>query len=62
MNLINRTSVRKYLLQRCRDTRYWNPTQVSEKVLDMVEAKTRLMLQKAVEQHPTIGKTFKDIL
>lgn len=62
-NLINKSAVREYLLDRCHTTRLgWDCRQVSSKAIDELEGIFRHMLNKAVHAHPTIGKTFKEVM
>lgn len=58
MGLINRKQTKKYILQRVEQTRFWDCTQVSERVLDKIEAETRNLIDYLVQTHPTRGKRF----
>ena len=63
MSLINRKEVRKRILERAKDTRKgWECKQVSKSALDTIEAKLSNMIDRAIYSHPSIGKTFKEII
>lgn len=61
-SLINRSAVKKYILKELAEKRpYLNFTRVSESALFLLEAKIQDMLDRAVWQHRSNGKTFTDI-
>ncbi len=58
-NLINKKHTRDYILQRFETTRpHTKIKRVSKQALDDVEAKLRLILNRAVHSYPSVGKTF----
>jgi hypothetical protein len=62
-NLINRSACKKLALRWGRDHRLgWQPTRVSKQFLDDLESKVRLIVQKAVDRHRSVGKAITDIL
>ena len=63
IKLINRTKTREYILKKAQSTRLgWDVRRVSEKALDELEVKFQLMINKCIHAHPTVGKTFKEVL
>ena len=59
-NLINRSAVKKFVLEHAKITRSgWECKRVSKEYLDNLEARVRLLIEKDVHQHPTLGKTFR---
>ena len=63
MSLLNKQNVRKRILERIKLTRPgWECTQVSPKAISFLELKFDAMIARAVHAHPTVGKTFKEIL
>ena len=61
--LLNHTAVRRYILKMAKDHRPgWNCTQVSGEALMDIELKVRGILERAVHQHPSRGKTFRGML
>ena len=62
-SLINRAHLHKYILCRAAEMRKgWNCKRVSKQTIDDLETKFRLMVDKSIHGHPTIGQTFKFIL
>lgn len=62
-NLINRKQVKTYIMQKTKDTRTgWDCRQVSKSVLDVLNYKLQHIIDNAVHSHPTLGKTFKEII
>ena len=60
MGLINRKAVKQFVLDAAKANRpYWDCKRVSAEYLDSVEARFRLLIEKDVHQHPTLGKTFR---
>ena len=63
LNLINRKQVKQYILQRAKDTRLgWDCRQVSKTAIDEINFKVKRIIDNAVHSHPTLGKTFKEII
>ena len=61
-HLLNRKETRKYILQRVEAERTgWNCTRVSQQALDNLEYRLMRIIKNAVNAHPTIGRTFKEI-
>lgn len=61
--LINQKKVKEYILTRAKTHRSgWDCSQVSKQVLLKIDGKLRKMLDRAVQQHPSRGRTFRDIL
>lgn len=61
--LINKKHVRDHILatiQRIRPG--WGADRVSAQALDDINAKVRLMINGQVRQHPSVGKTFSQVL
>lgn len=62
-SLINRKRTKQYILERVKTARPgWECTQVSKQALDEIEAHMRTMINKMIHQHPSIGKTFKEVM
>jgi len=61
-SLINKSAVRKYVLQRIAEDRpHLGFTRVSESLLLLLEVKVQEMLNRAIHQHRSTGKTFTDL-
>ena len=61
-NLINKAACKKFTLRWAQDNRTgWMPTRVSQKFLDDLDAKVRLLIQGAVSKHRTAGRTIQDL-
>jgi len=61
-SLINRSAVKKYILNKFAEDRpHLNFTRVSEAALLLLEAKIQNMLDRAVHTHSSSGKTFRDL-
>ena len=59
-HLINRSEVRKFILDTIGRTRpTLRITRVSQQALDQLEAWLRERIRSAVSSHPSVGKTFK---
>ena len=57
--LLNKKAVKNYILKRVQSDRPgWKCTQVSRKAIDDIEAFLSNRIFRAVQQHPTKGKTF----
>ena len=39
----------------------WDCKLISKSAIDELEAKFRVMIIRAIQAHPTIGKTFKEV-
>lgn len=62
-NLLNKTAVRTFILQRVKDTRPgWNCTQVSPAAIRKLEVIVEAMVDRAVHSHPSLGKTFTEVI
>lgn len=60
--LLNKKAVRKYILQTVKEKRYWECTQVSPKIINLLDAKLKRTIDRAVHQHPSTGKTFSQMI
>ena len=40
----------------------WDCKNVSQTAIDQIEAKVRAMIISCIRRHPTVGKTFKQVL
>ena len=61
--LLNRKHVRDYILKRTQETRPgWDCTRVSPKAMTQLELMFTKSLNRAIHSHPTLGKTFKEVL
>ena len=61
-DMINSKAVKEYILRTAKETRPgWDCTQVSTKALNLINAKVKMMIQGAVQRHPTKGKTFTEV-
>jgi len=61
--LLNKDAVRNYILKTTKERRLgWTCTQVSPSVIDLLNAKLKRMIDRGVHQHPSIGKTFKELI
>jgi len=57
--LINKSHVRDYIKKRFETTRpHVGITRVSEQALQDINAKMRLIINRAVHSYPSVGKTF----
>ena len=58
--LVNRTEVKRYLLDRARLLRpALGMTRVSNEVVQNLESKLRMMADELTRQHPSMGRTIK---
>lgn len=63
MGLTNKRAVKAYILAKAKETRPgWDCTRVSKMALAQLEHMFIKTLNRAIHQHPTRGKTFRDIL
>ncbi len=60
--LINRQNVREYILKRAAARPGWDCKRVSGQALFEINAMLQDRLNKLVRAHPTVGKTFKEVL
>ncbi len=59
-SLLNQVQVRRFILEKARAMRpYWPCTRVSEEGLMRIEADLRNRIERMIECHPTVGKTFR---
>jgi len=58
--LVNRTEVKRYLLDRARHLRpALGMRRVSNEAVHSLESKLRLMADELIRQHPSMGRTIK---
>lgn len=58
--LLNKKETRKYILERFAATRpHLSIERVSGQAIADIDAKLRLMINRAVHSYPSIGKTFR---
>jgi hypothetical protein len=63
MSLLNQSAVHDYILQQIKEKRPgWDCTQVAGNVYKIFEDKLKIIMDKAIHSHPSLGKTFRDIL
>lgn len=62
MGLLNRTQVREEILRVWGDKRAHKIDRVSAHVLDDIEAHIRSIIRRSVASHPSVGRTFNQIL
>lgn len=61
--LLNKKAVRAKILDRVKKTRPgWECTRVSESVLLQLDIRLNEIINRAVGQHPSRGKTFVDFI
>lgn len=62
-SLTNKRAVRDYILNRVRTSRPgWTCTRVSPQLLNQIDYKLKRLLDAAVHSHPSLGKTFREII
>lgn len=62
MNLINRSTTKRFILMKFKQSRPgMDITRVSGEALDKYEAKLRAWIADDVRRHPTRGKTFTEV-
>jgi hypothetical protein len=62
-SLLNRAGVKEFIHQRREVLRPgWKCTQIAESSLDTIEAKLKNMIDNMLKSHPSVGKTFKEII
>jgi len=60
--LINTSHVKQYILRRAPEIRPgWEFRRVSRAALADIDTRLRLMIDRSLERHPSIGCTFKEI-
>ncbi len=58
--LVNRTRVKRYLLERARHLRpALGMKRVSNEAVQSLESKLRMMADELIRQHPSLGRTIK---
>ena len=62
MSLLNRTQVREEILQVWDEKRTHKVDRVAAHVLDDLEAHLRVIIRRSVASHPSVGRTFNQIL
>ena len=61
--LLTRNHVKKYILENVKTARPgWDCTRVSDPAVDKLEMLFKKMLDRAIHQHPTKGKTFTEVM
>lgn len=60
--LINKDAVRRFILAEVEATREWECTCVSPVALKRIDILLQSTLKKLVQTHPSIGKTFREVL
>lgn len=60
--LLNKKACRELALRWAKRRTGCNFTRVSQKYLDDIEAKVRLLIQRSVDSHRSVGKTITDFL
>jgi len=61
--ILNRKGTKSYILKKAEQIRPgWKVTCVSSTALDQIEFKIKNMIDDMIHRHPSIGKTFKDII
>lgn len=61
--IICEAHLREFILEKAKTLRLgWNCKAVSQLALDQLEGKFRAIVIDCVKRHPTIGKTFKEII
>ena len=62
MSLINRKSMREYILLKTKDLRPgWACERVSSEALQEIEDMLKYKVDRMISMHPTVGKTFKEV-
>ena len=62
-DLINKKHCKDFALRFAQENRLgWMPERVSKVFLDDLNTKVRLTITRAVMNHPTVGKTIKDLI
>ena len=57
--LLNKKATKSLILKRTKKLRQgWDCERVSLKVINQIEADLRIRIDKAIQRHPTKGKTF----
>ena len=60
--LINKAVTKRYIMARLKQKRPgWNCTQISGQALSELNAKFKNLIDKCIQSHPTMGKTFKQV-
>lgn len=60
--LINVAHCRNFILRYAQDHRTgWNPNRVSKQFLDDLNIKVRMVITNAIREHPTRGRTVKEL-
>ena len=61
--LINTKACKEFALEWAKENRRgWTTKRVSKQFLDDLNTKVRLIIQRAVNSHPSVGVTIKDLL
>jgi hypothetical protein len=58
MNLLNKSSTKKFALSLAKEHRQGKFTRVSAQFLERIERKTAALVAQEVAQHPSVGKTL----
>lgn len=60
-DLINRKACKEFAVRWGQERRPgWMPTRVSQKYLDDLNSKLRLLMQNSINKHRSVGKTIMD--
>lgn len=59
MSLLNKKEVKKYILAVWPTLRSHDISRVSASALEDIEAALKLHIQKLIQQHPSVGRTFR---
>ena len=62
-NLLNKKAVRTYILEQAKVVHPgWRCERVSAGIINELEARLRVIIKRALHQHPSTGKTFNQML
>lgn len=57
---VNKSALKQYIKERIKSRRpALKTTQISEETYLAIEAQIRLFIDKEIDKHPTVGKTFR---
>jgi len=57
-SLLNKSEVRKYILDTWQATRSWPLTRVSSAAVEEIEGRLKHLIDSMIQTHPSVGKTF----
>jgi len=58
-SLLNKSAVKKYILEKWQEQRSHEITRVSAEAYNDIEAAMRRVIDDMIQSHPSVGKTFK---